>query len=232
MAGQQLRPPGVAVAGELEGLGVVTFGGGHVDAHGPVTGQHQVADRPGGSLSGEGIPGRAGKVESGGVVGGEDLGVIGGPLPRHGLDPGRRALVALHTLGARNLRITHFADQRVGEGVFGLACHGRSPGGADEFFACQLMQHCPDFGFVMAAHIRDGAGPEDLAQHRGVLQQPLALGGEGIEPGRDQPLHLRRQRDLPVRFQPPPGTGPGEDVLVLQQPHELFRVQRVAAGTL
>ena len=56
MAGQELRPPGVGVAGELEGLGVVAFGGGHVDAHSPVTGQHQVADRPGGSLSGGGCP--------------------------------------------------------------------------------------------------------------------------------------------------------------------------------
>ena len=92
VAGQQLRALRVTATGQLQRAGVVTFGRGHVDAQGPVPGQHQVAHRRGGQLPGQGILGGAGQVQGGDVVGGQDVGVVASPVPGYGLDPGRGAL--------------------------------------------------------------------------------------------------------------------------------------------
>ena len=120
---QQFGAIGVIGPGHGQCLGVVAFGGFHVDAHGPVPGQHQVASRAGGKLPGQRILGSPRQFQGGGVVSGQDLGVVGGPFPRHLLDPGRRTAVTLGALGPRDLRIADIADQRMGEGVFGLARH-------------------------------------------------------------------------------------------------------------
>ena len=44
-------------------------------------------------------------------------------------------------------------------------------------------------------------------------------------------MHARRQRDLGIGIDAPPGGRPPQDLLVFEQPHELLRVQRVAART-
>jgi hypothetical protein len=140
--------------------------------------------------------------------------------------------VTLGTVGPGDLPVADLADQNVGEHVFRLASHRGAAGRADEFLAVQLMQHRPNLGLAVAAHVCDGASPEHHAHHRGVLQHAFALGGESIQPGSDQPMHPRRQRKLCIRIEAPPGAVPREDVLVLHQPDELLCIQRVATRAL
>ena len=120
---------------------------------------------------------------------GQQFGVIGGATER--LDPSGGRDVAAGTLAARDLAVGDVADDDVAEGVLGLALDRRAPVAAHEFTPFELVQLLLDLVGTRIAHSGNGAAPEDLAQHRRVLQQLLLRAGQSIQPGGDDALHGR-----------------------------------------
>ena len=78
----------------------------------------------------------------------------------------------------------------------------------------------------------DRTGPEHLPDHRRIRQQRLRVRLQRVQPGGDQRLHRLRERHLRTLPQLPARALPDQQVAVFQQPHELLRIERVAAGTL
>src|SRR5204863_863762 len=67
------------------------------------------------------------------------------------------------------------------------------------------------------------ARPENLADHRGILQEAFALRRQGVESRSDQRLNALREGD-PVAVVAEAAVG--------NEAHELLRIERVAAGPL
>ena len=53
-----------------------------------------------------------------------------------------------------------------------------------------LVQRDLDGSELLARHAREGACPEHLPDHGGILEQALALGGEGVEARGDQAVRV------------------------------------------
>ena len=85
---------------------------------------------------------------------------------------------------------------------------------------------------VALAHLRDRAGPEDLPDDGGVGEHRLRVGRQRVQAGGDQRLDRVGERDLGPFAQLPARALLDEQVLVLQQAHELLGVEGVAAGSI
>ena len=124
---------------------------------------------------------------------GQHLGVVLRPAER--LDPGRRALVALRSGAPGDLAVGDVADEQVPERVLVLAAHRGAPLAADELLPLERVQ--PLLRVLRAralADRADGAEPEDLPEHRGVLEELLLARRKPVEAGRDDPLDVLRER--------------------------------------
>ena len=170
------------------------------------------------------MAGGAGELERGQVVVGEHVGHVLDALARLALDPGRGRPVPGHPGGSRDLRVADVPDQQMPEAVLGLPLHRGGTGGAYELLAGQLVQCLGDFARLAAAHLRHSAGPEQLADDGGVLEQALALRRKRVQARSDQGLHRVGERQVLERAL--------EQVAVGEQAHELLRVQRVPARAL
>ena len=80
----------------------------------------------------------------------------------------------------------------------------------------------------LRAQVRDRAGPEDGADHGGVVGQPLLLRLQPVETRADQALHARRDRDVAHLVALPPLEV--EQPLLPQHPDRLLEEERIAAG--
>ena len=100
----------------------------------------------------------------------------------------------------------------MGEGVLRLVCDRGAAVTADELLAFERVQDL----LVRAAQ---RAGPEDLADHRSVLEDRLLLGREPVDARRDQPLNGLGQRQV-------------APFVLGEHPGVLLRVERVALGAL
>ena len=110
--------------------------------------------------------------------------------------------------------------------------HRRRPDRAEELLLRELVEGLADLDAVAIAHRLEGTRPEDLPDHRCVLQEPLAIGRQRVEPGRDDPVDALRERELRTLRQLP-GLPPGdEQAAILQHPDELLRIERVPSGPL
>jgi hypothetical protein len=119
----------------------------------------------------------------------------------------------------------------VAERVLGLPLHRRTPVRPNELFAGEVPQDLGHRLEIAVAHVCDRAGPEDLADHRCIRQQRLGIRLERVQTGGDQRVHGVREEHLRPAPQLPARAFPDEEVPILEQPDELLRVERVAAGT-
>ena len=112
------------------------------------------------------------------------------------------------------------------ERVLALALHRARAGRADELLAGKLVQRQLELALVAAADLGQGTDPEHLPEHGRVLEQALPLRRKRVQAGGDQRLQALRQirlrQGLSLRLQAAIG----------EQPHELLRVERIAARPL
>ena len=120
--------------------------------------------------------GRARECDRLDVVMRQQLRVIGDALAGRPLEPHRCGSVALRLRAARDLGVRDVANEQMPERVLEVALERRPPGGANELFPRELVQPFAHNRLVEAAHLGERAGPEDLADHGGVVEQRLALG--------------------------------------------------------
>ena len=74
--------------------------------------------------------------------------------------------------------------------------------------------------------------PEDLADYRSIREERLRAGLERVQARGDQGLNRIGEGNFRACPQLPARALPGEKVAIPEQPHELLRVERVAARTL
>ena len=130
------------------------------------------------------------------------------------------------SLGPRDLAVGDVSHEDVPEAVLHLSFHRAPPGRPHQLLARQLVQRLLDLMRVPGSHGGGRTGPEDLSDHRRVLQELLPLEGQRVEPGRDQ--RLDRLREWHVRV-PLEAAALVEELAVTQHADELLRVQRVSA---
>src|SRR5919109_757063 len=121
------------------------------------------------------------------------LGKILDALPRLPLDPCRRDPMPTRALGSGNLRVGDVANEDVPKGVLTLAVHRRRPRRSYELLSCELVQCDLKLVLASAADLRKSAGPEDVADDGGILQQALPLVSERVQPRGDQRMDAVRQ---------------------------------------
>ena len=98
---------------------------------------------------------------------------------------------------AGDLPVGHVAHQHVRERVLGFVGHRRAALAADELLTLQLVQALVQLtAGGPGAERGDRAGPEDLPDHGGVMQQPLLRRRQQVQPGADDALDRFRQRQL------------------------------------
>ena len=151
---------------------------------------------------------RAGKFERVGVMVRNHLCMVFGTTER--FDPLGGTHVFLRPLRARNLPVRDIANEDVLERELRLAGNRASPRALHELLLLQRVQT------LLADTERPE--PEDLAEHRGVLQRRLLLRGQPVEARGDDPLHGLRQVDG--------GSALGKHA------HVLLCVERIAAGAV
>jgi hypothetical protein len=120
---------------------------------------------------------------------GEQLGVVDEARTGEAFDPLTGGLMAADPLRPGDLSIGHIPHEGVPERIFLLAVHARDQGRSDQLGALESAQLGAHRVPVEAGHGRQRPGPEDLADHGGVLEQRLAPAGKGVQPGRDERLH-------------------------------------------
>ena len=211
--------------GQLQRTRQARFRACDVECERLLTGQRQVPAR--GCLQPLYIPVPSGgttELERMHVVMGEHVGHVFGPSRGLPLDPRGSQLMPRRAVGARNLSVADIPDEGVLESVLGFPFHRGRACGEDELSTGQVVQGHLDLGIVPHAHLEDRAGPEDLADHRCVLQHGLSLDGEQVEAGGDQPLHALGKRDVADLI--------GRQAPIREQANELLGIQRVAGRRL
>jgi hypothetical protein len=145
------------------------------------------------------------------------------------LDPAERSLMLDHALRPRNLSVCDVAAEGVEEGVFGLPFHARGSNRAHNLSPRELVQRVCDVPVPASAHRGERPRPEDLADHRCVLEQRLGIRRESVEPRSDQRLDRLRVGQLLDGSERPAFAMPEEQAAVLEHADELLGVERVAA---
>lgn len=114
------------------------------------------------------------------------------------------------------------------EGVLGLALDRGPAGRTEQLLACELVKAVSHLACIETAHLDERPGPEDLADHRRVLEQRLPLLWKRVEARLDQRLDGLRNRDLCLsRDQIPRGPATDQHAAIDEHPDELLRVQGV-----
>ena len=121
---------------------------------------------------------------------GKELGVVLGAT--QALDPFRRLAVLVRTLCARDLPVGDVSQQHVGERPFALAPNRGASLPGQEALAFEGVQQRVGRMLVSAKR----SGPEDLADHRRVLEDRLFLGREAVEARGDDPLERLGERHV------------------------------------
>src|SRR5215218_6751852 len=93
--------------------------------------------------------------------------------PRERLDPPRRSLVPRRTLRARDLAVRNVAHEQVPERELVVALDGGALPATDELLARERVERRLGPFTRALADRADRAAPEDLPEHRGVLEQAL-----------------------------------------------------------
>ena len=114
------------------------------------------------------------------------------------------------------------------ERVLRVSLDRRDADRPDELAVRQLVEPEADALGVGRAHRGDRRGPEHPPDHRRVLHERLLLGGQGVEPRRDDGLQALRG----VARQGRGLGGAGRFGSFVEHPRELLREQRVAPGPL
>ena len=133
---------------------------------------------------------------------------VGRAIVGERLDPLGRPAVPLGTTRARDLRVRDVAHEDVPERVLGVGRDGATTVAADELLPLELVEPVLDRRLVDAAEVRERPGPEDLADHRCVLDQELLVGRKPVEPGGDDPLDRLGERQPPAGRRAPCGHTP------------------------
>ena len=170
------------------------------------------------------LAGGAGQLQRLAVVMGEHIAEVVDAISGLGLDPGGSGPMPSGSAGARDLRVADVAHQQMPEAIFLLTLHRAAPGGPDQLLASQLVEGELHLARIALSHAGERSRPKHLADHRGVLEQALALRRERVQASGDQGLHRVGEGHLLERA--------GQQVAVAEQAHELLRVQRVAPGAV
>ena len=123
-------------------------------------------------------------------------------------------------------------DEVLEEGVLAPFGRARIPLDREHLLADERAEQPLELGFGESGEGGQALLREHLAQHGGVFEQPSLLGGEAVEPRRDQRLQRlgylerldRADRTVHAVF-------PFEQAPVEQHAHRLDRVERNALGT-
>ena len=174
-ADEQRRALGMARWRQLERLRQARLGARHVEDERALAREREVPDRRGLEI-GIGVPRGARELERLQVVVGEDVGEVLGAVAGLALDPGGGGAMPCGANGARHLGVADVPYQHVPEAVLGLVGHRARAGGPDELLAGELVQRLLDLAGLAIRHLGQCTGPEDLPDHRRVLEQALALG--------------------------------------------------------
>jgi hypothetical protein len=152
---------------------------------------------------------------------GEHIRQILRSLARLELDPGGGCLVAVGAGNTGDLLVADVPDQQVPKAVLRLPLHRGRTRGSYELLTGQFMERLLHLAQLTATHLGQRPRPENLPEHGCILEQPLALRAQGVQPGGDQRLHrLRHLHPF------------GEMITVGEQAHELLSVERVASRPL
>ena len=143
--------------------------------------------------------------------------MVGHAFAGHLLDPVGRGLVLGSSCAARNLAVGDVTNQGVPERVLSLTFDRRRPCRPQKLLAGQLMEALADVLTTALADRLEGSGPEDLADDGSILEEPLAVRRQRVEPCGDQALYRIGQRQVVCRAE------------LEEEPRVLLRVQRVAA---
>ena len=215
-----MRALGVAGRPELErGLEESPRRSEALQAGGPVACVHEGGAGPTFEVGGR-RPARARIFERPLVVVGAGLGVILVTAER--LDPLGGLAMLLGAAAPRYPPVGDVEQEEVAERVLGFALDRRGPLPADELLPLERAKALVQAPARKASEVRDGSEPEHPADDGRVLQHGFFLGIECVEPGRDQALHRRGDRQL---------VGCGAAVALGEHADELLGVERVAACT-
>jgi hypothetical protein len=146
--------------------------------------------------------GQAARVAAGGavelmgaqVVMGQHLGAIGRPLAAERLEPFRGAQVHVAAPPARDLAVGNVADEDMLEAKLGLAPHRGLARAAEELAVLERSQAPHDDAPRLPGHRAQRSRPDDPADDSAGVQQRLLLGGERVQPRRDDASHRLRDR--------------------------------------
>ena len=209
---------------EVQGLG-------HVQALGSLPGHAEGAGCPGPKLVARVSACGRGQLERILIVVGEELRLVGDPLADRRLDPGGHREVLGCPLRPRDLSVGYVAHEGMPERVLGLVLDRARADRAHQLLPREVVERLAGQALPDASHGGDRARPEDLPDHRGVLQEALAIDRQGVQPRADEGLHGLgdghpalvgdRSECRPVALEDPP---------VGEHPDELLRVERIAPG--
>src|SRR5690242_12998105 len=118
----------------------------------------------------------------------EHLRVVLGTAER--VEPRSRALVPLGAGAARDLAVGDLADEHVAERVLLLPADRGTALPAHELLPLERVQPLPGSLQLVVSDRAYGTEPEDLAEHRRVLEELLLLGRKPVEAGGDDSLYV------------------------------------------
>ena len=124
------------------------------------------------------------------------------------------------------------AHQQVPEHVLGLAPEARRSRGPDQLPAHGVLEQPTDLVLLASADPRDGARPEHLADHGGIVHQRPEVERQGVEARARSPPAATRGRGSRACAVSASVAVRGEQATVGQHLHEFLGVQGVATAPL
>ena len=118
----------------------------------------------------------------------QHLGAIFGSVGSERLDPLGCKAVLLGPLSTRDLAVGDVANDQVEECILRLASDRGPPLTTHELLALEHVERLIERPTLPSVERSQRAPPEDLSDHRCVLNESLLLGGERVEPGGDESL--------------------------------------------
>ena len=208
----------IARAGEFERVPVVALRPLDVERVRPVPGELEEASRK--RLELLDLVDRAKdprELEALDVMVRHELGVIDDPVTGEALDPFGRRAVLVRPPAPRDLAVGDVSDEHVEEGVLRFVLHRGATLAADELLE-GVEPLVERRGLGQVAEGCRGGRPEDLADHRRVLQERFFRRHQSVEPRGDDSLDRLGQRQVLAV------------TALCEHANVLLRVERVAAG--